>query len=188
MAWVFCPAFIVLLCSNYYFSLSFLLPVNVSTSFLIPLNYSFFYYKLACFCHSNGSLPFRLLILQAVECSLHWYKERKGDFCDVWFDQVAASSLPLEGWQVLIHCPWFCRGQMGVFVQLRNSVSHFSDSCAAQLRADGNGVWTFTTGCLLSFKGSSSHVMRGTWMKDLTMRNMCSTRPVGLTLKKGLLE
>lgn len=47
-------------------------------------------------------------------------------------------------------------------MELRNNVSHFSDSSAAQFQADGNGFWTFTAGYLLSFKGSSSHAMSGT--------------------------
>lgn len=47
-------------------------------------------------------------------------------------------------------------------MQLRNSVSLFSDSSDAQLWADGNGFWTFTAGCPLSFKESSSHTMSGT--------------------------
>lgn len=75
-------------------------------------------------------------------------------------------------------------GLRGVFAQLRNSVSHFLDSSAAQLQADGNGFWSFTTGCLLSFKGCSS---RCEWYLNerLDHEKYVQYKPCGVDTEEG---
>lgn len=189
----FCPV-LILLCSNCYFSLCFLLPVNVSISFLIPLSYSVFCYKTALFFHSDGSLSFiRLFILKAViwvQFALVQREKRRvllGLICPgcclfpAFVGLTSSCSLPLtlqrkDGPKQFL-CSW------GIVSQIFQTVLMLS--CGLMEMAFGPAL--LAVHCL-SRKVYHMPWVVSEWKRFNNEKHMCSKRPVGLTLKKGLLE
>lgn len=183
---------LVLLCSNYYFLLSFLLPVNVSISFLICLSY-YFFQKTTRFFHSNGRLPFRLLTLKAVIWVQFAFLQREkrrvllGLICPgccffhAFVGLTSCYSFPLilqriDGPKGFL-CSWGIVSHMFWTVLLL--------SCRLMELAFGPSLLSV---CCLSRKVHHVSWVVPEWKRLNHEKHMCSTRPVGLTLKIGLPE
>lgn len=165
----------------------------MSISFLIPLSYSFFYYKPTCFCHSIGSLPFGLFILKAViweQFALVQREKRRvllGLICPgccifpAFVGLTSAYSLPL----ILLRtdgpkgfsCSW------GIVSYIFRTVLLLS--CRLMEMAFGPSLLAI---CCLSREVHHMSWVVPEWKRLNCEKHMCNTRPVGLTLKRGLLE